>query len=76
MINKEEYNRIPVHYCANCLSLKIIRLSVTTSYCDKCGNTDIRIANIKDWEKLYNKTHGEDFLNTNKNNKLKNYGRY
>ena len=42
----EEYNNIPVHYCANCKSLKILVYDDETSYCDDCGSTDIKEAHI------------------------------
>ena len=61
---KEEYNSIPVHYCANCLSLSVRRVAGLddASYCDKCGGTDILEANIKDWEELHKNKYGFNYL--------------
>ena len=38
---KEEYNKEPVFYCADCLSLAIMGVTGVddASYCDKCGST-------------------------------------
>lgn len=32
----EDYNSIPVTYCKNCLSLKILILEDNIDYCDDC----------------------------------------
>lgn len=42
----EEYNNIPVHYCKNCLSLKIFVFDKDTDYCGDCGGADIGTAHI------------------------------
>ena len=36
-MNKEEYNNIPVHYCKECLSLKIktVTEGLNLDYCDE-----------------------------------------
>ena len=62
---KEEYNDIPVHYCTECLSLAVMRVTgmEDACYCDKCGSTDIAKSNIKEWEALYEKRHGFTYLN-------------
>lgn len=44
--SKEEYNAIPVHYCTNCKSLKIMNYSNNISYCDDCGSTEISSTTI------------------------------
>ena len=61
---KEEYDKIPVHYCNDCLSLSIRRIVgiEDACYCDKCGSTNIAKANIKEWESLYREKHGFTFL--------------
>lgn len=64
-LNKEEYNSEPVFYCSECLSLKIREID-ETDYCDKCGSTDIKEANIHDWEEMYEKKYGKSYLNTRK----------
>ena len=51
----EEYNNIPVHYCKNCLSLKVIVFDEAVDYCDDCGSADIGIAQIEEVLELRNK---------------------
>lgn len=48
----DEYNAIPVVYCVDCLSLKILTID-GIDYCDKCGSTCTKEANIFDWERMY-----------------------
>lgn len=54
ILNKEDYNNIPVAYCKHCLSLKIMIVDENLNYCDDCGCTDIEFTHIKDWESLKN----------------------
>jgi hypothetical protein len=63
---KEDYNSIPVHYCRECLSLRVMRVANMgdASYCDDCGCTDIEQASIEEWEQLYRKKHGFTYLNS------------
>lgn len=56
-----EYNEIPVEYCAHCLSLAIMDVE-GTPYCSKCGSTDIKKANIFDWENLYKTRYGKSYI--------------
>ena len=76
--NKEEYNDEPVHYCANCLSLKIKRLNDPTpnefednelGYCDMCTSTNIKTTHIYDWEKLFQVRYGYRYTNRKINKK-------
>lgn len=62
---KEEYNKEPVFYCADCLSLAIMGVTGVddASYCDKCGSTNIEKASIDEWQTLYEKKYGFKFLN-------------
>lgn len=62
---KEEYNSIPVHFCTECLSLKVMRVAGMEGacYCDDCGCTDIKEASIEEWETLYKEKHGFTYLN-------------
>lgn len=60
-MNKKQYNEIPVFYCKDCLSLAILRLD-DYNYCKHCGSTDIDVAMIEDWEKIYKEKHGRKFL--------------
>ena len=62
LVNQEDYNAIPVHYCKHCLSLSI-RIMDEMDYCDKCGGTEIETTNILDWERMYKDKYGERFLN-------------
>ena len=64
---KVDYNREPVFYCRHCLSLRIKSMDEEhdedfLEYCDDCGGTDIGQANIHDWEDIYRKKYGKDFL--------------
>lgn len=65
MKSKEEhtnnYNAEPVEYCAQCLSLAIRDIS-GVAYCDKCGCTEIKTADIASWEKMYGQYYGRDYI--------------
>lgn len=63
--NKDEYNAIPVSYCKDCLSLKVMRVAKMDKacYCDNCGGTDIEEIGIDTWEDLYKKKYGFSYLN-------------
>ena len=58
----DEYNAVPVVYCADCLSLKILTVD-GIDYCEKCGSTNTKEANIFDWEKMYAAKYAESYLN-------------
>jgi hypothetical protein len=60
-----EYNDIPVYYCTQCLSLRIIGAG-WDNFCDECNSTDIAQTNIFDWEKLYEQRYGYKFLDKSK----------
>lgn len=64
-LKHEEYNSVPVHYCSECMSLKILSVD-GIDYCEKCGNTDIKEANIFDWEKMYAAKYAGNYLNLGK----------
>lgn len=66
--NKSEYNDIPVHFCKDCLSLKIKRVEGTASfcYCDECGSTTIGSMQIDDWNRVYKERYGNLFINNKK----------
>ena len=57
----EDYNNEPVHYCKQCLSLKI-KIVGGFDFCDDCGSTSVDTAHIDDWDKLYQERYGETFL--------------
>ena len=57
----EDYNDEPVHYCKQCLSLKI-KIVGGFDFCDDCGDTDIASTSIEEWEKLYEERYGHKFL--------------
>lgn len=68
---KVDYNREPVFYCRHCLSLRIKSMDEEhdtefLDYCDDCGSTDIGQANIHDWEDMYRKKYGKNFLTEEK----------
>lgn len=60
-----EYDSIPVYYCTQCLSLRILGVqgSKDMNFCDECNSTNIAQANIFEWEKLYQQKYGYKFLN-------------
>lgn len=60
-----QYNDIPVEYCAHCLSLAIMDIE-GTPYCSKCGSTDIKKADIFDWEKIYAAKYAGKYLDLGK----------
>lgn len=59
----KEFDSVPVMYCADCLSLRIMDID-GMDYCDKCGCTDIREADIHDWERMYEARYGRRFINS------------
>lgn len=59
---KNYYNEIPVLYCADCLSLRILDVN-ETDYCEKCGSTNINQTDIGNWEKLYAARYAGSYLN-------------
>lgn len=61
MKSNDEYNDIPVLYCRNCLSLRIISDDVMGDYCPDCGCADIGLLHIEDWLHLYKEKYGTDF---------------
>lgn len=63
-MDKEGYNKIPIFYCKNCLSLKIrdVEHIENSEYCDRCGSTDIAQTNVREWETLYKNKYGHYFL--------------
>ena len=42
LLQQPNYNDIPVHYCAECLSLKVRVYNEDMDYCEECGSTDIK----------------------------------
>lgn len=58
----DEHNAVPVVYCADCLSLKILAVD-GIDYCEKCGSTNTKEANIFDWEKMYAAKYAGSYLN-------------
>lgn len=58
----DEYNAVPVVYCADCLSLKILTVD-GIDYCEKCGSTNTKETNIFDWEKMYAAKYAGSYLN-------------
>lgn len=65
-LSKEIYEAIPVYYCKQCLSLKIMDIPGVpdTEFCDECNSTNIEQTDIYTWEKLYKERYGRKFLDT------------
>lgn len=62
----ESFNSEPVYYCKNCLSLRIMDLNDKISFCDRCGSTEIGMCHIEEWEKLYKKKYGREYIKQKK----------
>lgn len=62
--NHDEYDLEPVSYCPKCYSLKIgyVPGAENMEYCMDCGCLDIALANIYDWERLYEERYGHKFV--------------
>lgn len=60
-----DYNEEPVHYCTECLSLRIKKVNdlPDLDFCDSCGSTNIEQTHISIWEKLHVKKYGFSHLN-------------
>lgn len=63
MLSREDYNNIPVSYCAKCLSLLIVTDEIIGDYCKECGSTNIKEAHIEDWEKENKKKEQLNYIN-------------
>lgn len=61
-VKLKEYNDVPVIYCKNCLSLKILTVD-GMDYCDNCGSTDMAETYIGEWEKLYADKYAKPHIN-------------
>lgn len=59
--SKDEYNSIPVVYCKNCLSIKIMVLDDSMDYCDECGSTDTGSTDIDSWKEMYQKKYNKPY---------------
>lgn len=61
---KTNYNDEPVFYCKSCLALRIKTVVVGSNldFCDECGSTDIAQTHIEEWQELYKKRYGFDYL--------------
>lgn len=58
------YNKIPVYYCNNCLSLLVINGGeFIESYCDDCASTDIVKGTLDEYDELYKQRFGKKFFN-------------
>lgn len=58
----KEYNDVPVLYCRECMSLKIMSVD-GMDYCDKCGSTNIGETHIGEWEKMYADKYAKPHIN-------------
>lgn len=60
------YDSEPVEYCAKCYSLKIKHEdAIDSDYCTECGSTEIAIATIDEWERLYQRRYGHKYVERN-----------
>lgn len=70
-MTKEDYNDEPIHFCKDCLSIKIRFTREDIDYCDTCGSVDIGTIHVFDWIHFYIKKYEKPFLNLNKKNYVK-----
>lgn len=63
-LSKEDYEKIPVAYCRNCLSLNIMKIDDDPEfdYCDECGSTSVLVTNIDKWRELYKEKYGKHLI--------------
>ena len=57
-----DYNEVPVYYCTDCLSLKIMNYSEDTAYCDDCGCTEVKTTHISEWDLMYKNKYKKDYI--------------
>lgn len=62
----EEFNKVPVCYCKNCLSLRIMILDEQQDFCDTCGGMDIGTTDIDTWDKMYQEKYKHKFVENGK----------
>lgn len=65
-LNTNKYNDIPVHYCTECLSLKVRVYNEDMDYCEECGSTAIEKTHISEWEKKYEEKYKQNYLKATK----------
>lgn len=65
-LNTNKYNDIPVHYCTECLSLKVRVYNKNMDYCEECGSTAIEETHISEWEKKYEEKYKQNYLKATK----------
>lgn len=64
--NQINYDSEPVEYCSRCYSLKIKHEdSIDSDYCMDCGSTEVSIASIGDWERIYEQRYGKKYVEKN-----------
>lgn len=68
-LNTNKYNDIPVHYCTECLSLKVRVYNEDMDYCEECGSTAIEETHISEWEKKYEEKYKQNYLKSTKKSK-------
>ena len=63
---KNKYDDEPIHFCTNCLSVKIKEIGDNTNFyaCLDCGCTDIEEDDLDEWVRLYTEKYGKPFLDT------------
>lgn len=66
-MTKDDYNKEEVHCCNVCLSLAIKEMGNSEiACCIKCGNTSLLTTDIDNWDYLYKRMYGKDYLNGDK----------
>lgn len=59
-LTKEAIDKIPVYYCAGCLSLHVLRgiSDEIPAFCGKCYSANILNTDIHTWRELYHERYG------------------
>ena len=58
-----DYDAEPIVFCAKCFSPKIKHeASIDIDYCGDCGCSSIREASVYEWEALYEKKYGHQYV--------------
>ena len=63
-MDKNDYDEEPVFYCAQCLSLNIREIPDMPGhyYCGECGTSDTLESSIEEWQELYKRRYGRNFI--------------
>ena len=61
-----EFNKIPVFFCQDCLSLNIRSNPNIGDYCEKCGSQNIRWVSLDVYDAFYKSRYNRKLFNLTK----------